>query len=169
MSVKELRNKRGYSQEGLAKISGIALRTIQRIESGETVPQKRTLVKLAEALQVDVEDINVLIDDNELSYLKRMTTLATVLFIQPLLSILIMLVIRGTNHHLSKTSKRYLSTLIIYQSSVLILFMIVGFYVLYFVDVSSNFDYVKTSFTLFITAFGLVGFLNFYQYDRLKK
>ena len=34
-SVKELREKRAWSQEQLAGIAGISLRTVQRIESGK--------------------------------------------------------------------------------------------------------------------------------------
>ncbi len=37
--VKELRTKKGLSQEQLAEASGLSLRTIQRIENGETLPR----------------------------------------------------------------------------------------------------------------------------------
>ena len=36
MGVQELRLEKGWSQERLAQISGLSLRTIQRIESGKT-------------------------------------------------------------------------------------------------------------------------------------
>jgi transcriptional regulator with XRE-family HTH domain len=41
--VKELRNRKGISQELLAEQSGLSLRTIQRIENNETVPRGETL------------------------------------------------------------------------------------------------------------------------------
>lgn len=68
--VKELRARRGFSQEQLADLSGLSLRTIQRVENGETVPRGETLKRLAVALQVSpdeiidwqvIEDKNVLI------------------------------------------------------------------------------------------------------------
>ncbi len=36
--VKELRKRKGFSQEELAEQSGLSLRTIQRIENGESDP-----------------------------------------------------------------------------------------------------------------------------------
>ena len=38
LRVKELRNQKGISQEFLAEESGLSLRTIQRIEKGESNP-----------------------------------------------------------------------------------------------------------------------------------
>lgn len=34
--IKSLRNRKGFSQEELAEKTGLSLRTIQRIENGET-------------------------------------------------------------------------------------------------------------------------------------
>jgi thiol-disulfide isomerase/thioredoxin len=48
--VKDLRNRKGISQEILAKESGLSLRTIQRIENNETVPRGDTLKRLSIAL-----------------------------------------------------------------------------------------------------------------------
>ena len=52
--IKDLRIEKGYSQEGLSTASGVSLRTIQRIESGETVPRPQTLQTLASALGVEL-------------------------------------------------------------------------------------------------------------------
>ena len=41
--LKELRNRKGLSQEQLAEDSCLSLRTIQRIEKNETVPRGDTL------------------------------------------------------------------------------------------------------------------------------
>jgi transcriptional regulator with XRE-family HTH domain len=43
--VKELRIKKGLSQEELADNTALSLRTIQRIENKETVPRGDTLKK----------------------------------------------------------------------------------------------------------------------------
>lgn len=55
--IKELRLKRGMSQDQLADISGLSLRTVQRVESGQNIPRGDTLSRLASALQVSTEEI----------------------------------------------------------------------------------------------------------------
>ncbi len=55
--IKELRGRRGYSQEELAEKSGLTSRTIQRIESGETEPRGDSMTRLAAALDVTVDDL----------------------------------------------------------------------------------------------------------------
>ncbi len=52
-----LRKSKGMSQEVLAEQSGVSLRTIQRVEQGETVPRGHTVQALAAALQVSLEDL----------------------------------------------------------------------------------------------------------------
>lgn len=48
--LKAARAERGLSIEGLARVSGITTRTIQRIESGVVVPRHETWLRLVEAL-----------------------------------------------------------------------------------------------------------------------
>ncbi len=55
--VKDLRNRRGISQELLAEDSGLSLRTIQRIENGETEPRGDTLKRLADTLNVTPDEL----------------------------------------------------------------------------------------------------------------
>ena len=55
--VKELRIRKGFSQEELADKSGLSLRTIQRMENGDTYPRGDTLKRLAIALQVSPDKI----------------------------------------------------------------------------------------------------------------
>ncbi|WP_345955012.1 helix-turn-helix transcriptional regulator [Mucilaginibacter sp. PAMB04168] len=54
--VKTLRTEKGYSQELLAQRTNLSLRTIQRIESGQTEPHGDTLQRLAASLDVNVAD-----------------------------------------------------------------------------------------------------------------
>lgn len=51
-----IRKSRGLSQEMLAEQSGVSLRTIQRVEQGDTVPRGHTLQALAAALGVGLDD-----------------------------------------------------------------------------------------------------------------
>lgn len=51
------RKKRGLTQEELADLTNLTVRTIQRIESGESQPRAFTLKALAKSLGVDFEDL----------------------------------------------------------------------------------------------------------------
>ena len=55
--VKELRLSNGFSQEYLADESKLNLRTVQRIESGTTIPRGDTLSRLASALKVSPDEL----------------------------------------------------------------------------------------------------------------
>ncbi|RAV30644.1 helix-turn-helix domain-containing protein [Sinomicrobium soli] len=55
--LKELRKKKGLSQEELADAAKINLRTIQRIENNENIPRGKTLGLICEALEINIEDI----------------------------------------------------------------------------------------------------------------
>jgi transcriptional regulator with XRE-family HTH domain len=60
VKIKEFRMAKGYSQEYLAELSQLSLRTIQRIENGETVPRGDTLNRLAKALEVSIDELTML-------------------------------------------------------------------------------------------------------------
>jgi len=55
--VKDSRAKQGLSQEELAEKTGLSLRTIQRIENGESIPRGDTLKRLSIALQSTPDDL----------------------------------------------------------------------------------------------------------------
>jgi transcriptional regulator with XRE-family HTH domain len=65
--IKELRSRKGWSQEELAERSGLSLRTIQRIENGETEPRGDSLTRLAAAFDVTVDELAdwELVEDNK--------------------------------------------------------------------------------------------------------
>lgn len=54
IKIKETRTKKGLSQEDLAELSKVNLRTIQRIESNDVVPREKTLKLIYEALDIVV-------------------------------------------------------------------------------------------------------------------
>lgn len=56
------RRLKGFSQEDLAEKTKVAVRTIQRIEKGETNPHLQTIKLLAIALNIEVKDLLVLDD-----------------------------------------------------------------------------------------------------------
>ena len=87
--VTELRNRKGFSQEVLAEDSGLSLRTIQRIENGETPPRGDTLQRIAKGLGVTSEElIDWKLEKND-SYLALLNISALSFIIFPLLGILI--------------------------------------------------------------------------------
>jgi len=55
--VKDLRSRKGLSQEQLAELAQLSLRTVQRIENGETEARGDTLQRLAHALNVTPEEL----------------------------------------------------------------------------------------------------------------
>jgi len=61
MSLKALRRDKGWSQEQLSEISGVSVRTIQRIEKGE-VPGLETLKALAAAFEQTVAEFQQALD-----------------------------------------------------------------------------------------------------------
>jgi len=56
--LRKLRSDKGISQEELAELSTVNLRTIQRIENNETNPRKSTLELICEALEIESSSIN---------------------------------------------------------------------------------------------------------------
>ena len=90
--VKELRCRKGMSQELLAEESGLSLRTIQRIENNESEPRGDTLKRLAIALDTSPDEIidwKVLEDKG---YLTLMSLSALGFLFFPILGIILPLV-----------------------------------------------------------------------------
>jgi len=52
-----IRKSKGITQETLSEISGVTVRTIQRMESGQVMPHMHTLKLIAKALGVSTDDI----------------------------------------------------------------------------------------------------------------
>ena len=55
--IKELRLKKGMTQEELASQTEISVRTIQRIEKGEVDPRSHTIQSIASALEVEYDEL----------------------------------------------------------------------------------------------------------------
>ena len=56
MRIKELRKGIGFSQEELAERTGISSKYLSRIEMGQHFPSIDTLIRLADALNVELKD-----------------------------------------------------------------------------------------------------------------
>lgn len=91
--VKELRNRKGFSQERLAEESKLSLRTIQRIENNESVPRGDTLERLAIALGTSPDEIVDWKIQEDSNYLTLMSLSAFSFLLFPILGIVIPLVL----------------------------------------------------------------------------
>ena len=87
--IKELRKQKGMSQEFLAEESGLSLRTIQRIENGETNPTGESLKRLSNALNVNPDELIDWSIKEDKRYLTFLNLSALTFMFFPLLGILI--------------------------------------------------------------------------------
>ena len=87
--VKELRNKKGMSQEVLAEESGLSLRTIQRIENGDSNPTGDSLKRLSNALDVNPDELIDWTIKEDQRYLTFMNLSALTFIFFPLLGIIV--------------------------------------------------------------------------------
>lgn len=55
--ISERRKAKGLTQEELAELSKVNLRTIQRIENSESEPRGKTLILICEVLDINLEDL----------------------------------------------------------------------------------------------------------------
>lgn len=55
--IRELRKKKGFSQEELAESACVSLRTVQRIENDENEPRGNTMQQICKVLGVNAEEI----------------------------------------------------------------------------------------------------------------
>lgn len=91
--IKNLRMEAGVSQEELAIKSQLSLRTIQRIENGETVPRGDSLKKISEALGFPISHLigTTLKEDKGILILLSLSALSFLIF--PLLGIILPMIL----------------------------------------------------------------------------
>ncbi|MDR6786102.1 transcriptional regulator with XRE-family HTH domain [Pedobacter africanus] len=87
--IKELRNRKGMSQEELAEASGLNLRTIQRIENGETEARGDSMKRLARALNVTPDELIDWAEEEDRGFLAFLNLSALSFLAFPLLGIII--------------------------------------------------------------------------------
>lgn len=63
--ISESRKSKGLTQENLAEMAGLNLRTIQRIENNENEPRRTTVQLVCKALEIIESDITHLLPDKE--------------------------------------------------------------------------------------------------------
>ncbi len=55
--IREVREASGYTQSELAELTNLSIRTIQRVESGKSIPKGHTLKVMAEALSLETSEL----------------------------------------------------------------------------------------------------------------
>lgn len=91
--IKELRTRQGLSQEQLAEQTQLSLRTIQRIENGETDARGDTITRLAKALCFSTQDIYEWTEQEDNSYMVIFNLSALSFIVFPLLGVIVPLVL----------------------------------------------------------------------------
>jgi len=111
--IKELRTKLGLSQEELANQSNLSLRTIQRIEAGDTEPRGDTLKRLANTLEVTPNDLVDWVEQEDKTLLMFLNLSALSMLAFPLLGVIIPLAIwvlkRHTVRNLEEIGKKIIN------------------------------------------------------------
>lgn len=111
--IKELRTRKGLSQDELSIAAQLNLRTIQRIESGETEPRGDTLKRLASALQVTPNDLIDYTEDEDPTMLMLLNISALSFIAFPILGVIIPLVLwiskKDKIKHFNTTGKKLLN------------------------------------------------------------
>jgi transcriptional regulator with XRE-family HTH domain len=85
--ILESRKAKGYSQDQLAELSQVNLRTIQRIENQENEPRGKTLQLICEALDLNIEELNI----NKVEKKNLASKIATIFFLL-ILNVILMLI-----------------------------------------------------------------------------
>lgn len=156
--VKELRTRKGFSQEQLAEISGLSLRTIQRIENGETEPRGESLKRLMNALEVAPDDLIDWSITEDKGFLTAVNLSALGFFVFPLLGILIPLIMwiskKDKLKDINKTGKEILNFQITWN---LLVFLT---YIFFVGQVFLMHSLIRNPFLLV----GIIGFLYVYNF-----
>lgn len=145
--VKELRTRKGMSQENLADESGLSLRTIQRIENEESNPTGDSLKRLSNALDVTPDDLVDWTVQEDRGYISAMNLSALSFLAVPLMNVILPLILwfskKGKVKGLDKSAK----TLINFQLTWTILLVVIP--VIYFMLFLSSASLRKLSFNSF--------------------
>ena len=125
--IKELRTRKGLSQEALAEASGISHRTVQRIENGESKPTGDTLIRLAAALDIAPEELIDWTIKEDKGFLVSLNLAALSFILFPILGILIPFIIWNSGKDKIKHAHQVGIALINFQINWVILFIMLPF------------------------------------------
>lgn len=127
MNIKNIREQKHLTQEELAIESGISIRTIQRIESGQE-PKGHTLKALAKALDLDLTTLNKKGTENRnYSSIKIINLSSAFVLSIPLLNVILPLSIMYFGKQFNNTTKQILSLQILWTIVSSLIFFLASF------------------------------------------
>jgi len=155
--VKKLRNKKGMSQEILAEESGLSLRTIQRIESGESNPTGDSLKRLSHALDVNPDELIEWTIKEDKKYLIFLNLSALTFLFFPMLGILVPFILWTSKKDKIKNINKLGKNLINFEITWTILLFLIPF-LLFFISKTSLLESLSLRSIFIIT--GSMYFIN---------
>jgi transcriptional regulator with XRE-family HTH domain len=157
LRVKELRTKKGMSQELLAEESGLSLRTVQRIEKGETNPAGDTLKKLSNALNVTPDELIEWTIKEDRGYLIFLNLSALTFIFFPLLGILVPFIVWTSRKGKLKNINKIGRDLINFE----ITWTIMLFFIPFLLFLSTKIGIIESlTLNIIITVTGIMYFFN---------
>ena len=127
--LKTNREKLNLTQEELSDKSGISVRTIQRIESGNE-PKGQTLKRLAETLGINEDELlekEAVVINSDFTFFKLINISSLPFIICPPANIVIPLVIMFAKKHYKPLTKEIISIQILWLIFAAIIFMLSAF------------------------------------------
>ena len=103
--IKGLRKKKGFSQEALAEIAGLSLRTVQRIENENSNPSGDSLKKLSTALEVSPDYLLEWEPNTNASFLLILAFSPMLCLVHTFLGVLVPLILWSVNKNQIKGVK----------------------------------------------------------------
>lgn len=163
--IKELRNRKGFLQEELSEKARLSLRTIQRVENGETEPRGNSLKRIGATFGVAPDEILDWADEDKgLLTSLNLSALSFILF--PLLGILIPLIIwiskKDKVKDINKIAKDILNFQITWTIVLFIGFIIISSSAGYRINSTGNIDAGIIT-TMLITNLVFISFMHLYN------
>lgn len=117
VKIKKLRISKDLSQQKLAELSGLSLRTIQRIEKDQVKPTSDTISRLSEALNINITEVFSELSNTNIKSLKLVYLSSLTFLIFPILSFLSPAIICIWKKNKLKGNEKTLKSLIYFQVS----------------------------------------------------
>ncbi len=162
--IKTLRNRKGFSQEELSEKTGLSLRTIQRIENGETEPRGDSLKKLACAFNVSSDEIFDWTVQEDKGFLTSLNLSALSFIIFPLLGIVVPLIIwiskKDKIRNINEIAKDLLNFQITWTMLLFIGYIGIIASVFYKIKLEGDITIIRSRFILNLVFFGIMYLYN---------
>jgi transcriptional regulator with XRE-family HTH domain len=157
LRLKELRNQKGMSQEVLAEESGLSLRTIQRVENGETNPAGESLKRLSNALNVNPDELIDWAIKEDKKYLTFLNLSALTFLFFPMLGILVPFILWTSKKGKIKNINKLGKNLINFQ----ITWTLILFFIPFLMFLFTKIELLESlTLNLIFTIIGIMYFLN---------